>query len=140
MSKFGDFKGKFVPGTMQFGVSSNGNEQMALNLALADGRTLTTTLSFTEAARPYSVERLVALGWKEGTPLVDEALSNEVTVRVQEREYKGEKQIDVQIVTGSGGSFKFKEQMGEAQKRAFLQRLTGVAPAATPTKPEDVGF
>lgn len=111
---------------IQFGKTSGGHEQMAIPLKLSSGHDVTTFLIFSEASRPYSEDRLKALGWAgPGSDLGD--LSNEVDVEISYQEWKGEQKMRVEILTG-GGRVKLKETMDEAEKRNFLSRLTGVKP------------
>lgn len=120
------YKAHAVPGSMQFGQSSKGNDQIAIDLLLSSGQTVTAFLSFSEAARPYSEDRLVALGWAGVGNALDEAeLTREVEVDISYRDYQGKQQMAVDIVTG-GGRVKMKTTLDDAQKKAFLQRLTGV--------------
>lgn len=130
----GIYKGHYVPGSIQFGKSSKGNEQISVDLDLGEGRVVSTFLSFSEAARPYSEERLMALGWKgKGNPLDESALTNDVDVRIAHRVFEGKEQLDVQIQTGSG-RVKMKEPLNEGERAAFLARLTGTAPNAGTSK------
>ncbi len=120
------YKAHAVPGSMQFGQSSKGNDQIAIDLLLDSGETVTAFLNFSEAARPYSEERLVALGWAgAGHPLDEAELHKEVEVDIGYRDYQGKQQMDVNIV-GSGGRVKLKSTMDDGQKNAFLERLTGI--------------
>jgi hypothetical protein len=115
---------------MQFGQSTKGNDQIAIDLLLATGETVTAFLNFSDAARPYSEERLVALGWAGlGHPLDEAELTREVDVDIKYEEYQGKQQMRVDIV-GNGGRVKLKTTMDDAQKSAFLARLTGVKPGA----------
>jgi len=124
------YKAQAVQGSFQYGLSSKGNEQIAIDLLLDSGHTVTTFLNFSEASKPFSEDRLVALGWEgSGTPLEEARLCNEVEAVISYREYNGKEQMSVDILTGSGRA-KLKQTMDEAQKKAFLARLTGVAPVA----------
>ncbi len=131
MSKIeaGRYKAKPIAGSFQYGLSKNQNEQIAVDLLLSGGQTVTAFMNFSEAARPYSEERLVALGWGGPGTAIDEALLiNEVDVDISYRMYEGKEQVDVNIVTG-GGKVKMKTTMEDAAKKAFLARLSGVAAA-----------
>ena len=124
------YKAHAVPGSMQFGQSSKGNDQIAIDLLLDAGQTVTAFLNFSEAARPYSEERLQALGWAGPGNELDEAeLTREVDVDISYRDYQGKQQMDVNIV-GAGGRVKLKSTMDASQKSAFLARLTGISMAA----------
>ncbi len=126
----GRYKAHAVSGSMQFGMSAKGNEQISVDLLLPTGEMVTTFLSFSDAARPYSEDRLVALGWAGIGHELDEAeLNREVDVDVSYQDYQGKQQMRVDIVPG-GGRVKMKTTLDEAQKKAFLQRLTGISKSA----------
>ena len=122
------YKGTFIQGSQQIGTTKNGHPQIALDITLKtpDGdHSVTTFLTFSEAASPYSEERLVALGWAGKGNDVDFAkLTNEVDVQVSYRTWEGKEQMDVQIQTGSG-RVKLKNAMDQAQEKNFLSRLAG---------------
>lgn len=123
----GKYKAKRIPEMeLQFGKTSGGHEQIAIAMRLSTGHDVTVFLIFSEASKPYSEERLKALGWPgPGNDLGP--LDHEVDVDVSYQEYKGEQKMKVDILT-NGGRVKLKETMDEAQKRNFLSRLTGTAP------------
>ncbi len=126
----GRFKATPIPGTLQFGTSPGGHEQIGIDLKLENGVTCTAFLIFSEGAKPYSMERLQKLGWPgEGHPLNESDLTKEVEVDISYRQYNGEEKLDVSIVT-DGGRVKMQSTMDDAQKQGFLTRLTGVAPNA----------
>ena len=130
----GRYKAKYIPGSMQMGMSRGGHEQVAVDLQTTQG-VVTCFLMFSAAAKPYSESKLIALGWGgPGTPLDDASLDKEVDVDVSHEVYEGQSKMRVDIV-GSGGRAKMKTEMDPAQKASFLQRLTGVAPGAA--KPKD---
>ncbi len=115
----------YIPGSLQFGLSKAGNEQISVDLKLENGMVVTAFLSFSEAAKPYSEERLRALGWGgAGSALDDTTLTQRVKVDISYRLWEGKEQMDVNIVTG-GGRVKMKSEMDAAQKSAFLRRLCG---------------
>ena len=124
--KVGKYKATFAG--MTFGTSKNGNEQIVIDLRIED-TVMSTILSFSDAAKPYSVDRLKALGWEgEGHALDESKLTNEVDVSVAEEEYQGQKQLKVSILT-NGGRIVMKDQMSSTQKNDFLKRLTRVSSA-----------
>ena len=152
MSKLGRFSAKFVG--IEFGTSSNGNEQIVIDLDV-EGDVYSTILSFSDKARPYSEERLVALGWKgKGHPLDKTGLTNEVQVELKEEQYKDQTSGEMKTVTRcqiltNGGRIVMKDVMNSVQRANFLERLTGVkvargaakapppkAAAAPPPEPE----
>ena len=87
----GTYKGRGIAGSEQYGVTSNGNDQVVVDLNLVDlGESVSTFLNFSEAAAQYSIDRLRALGW-EGNDLsnltgIDR---NEVMVSVKYETWEG---------------------------------------------------
>jgi hypothetical protein len=135
----GTYRAHGVEGSAQTGMTKNGNEQVAINLDLVDlGRNVTTFLPFTDAAAPYSIERLHALGWKGGEdPSFPGISENEVQVQIKYETYQGKEQMKVDIVTGNG-RVSLKDPMNDVQRRGFMSRLAKLvkqsgtaAPAAT---------
>ena len=132
----GFYKGRAIAGSAQYALNEkNGNESVALDLDLGEVGQFTTFLHFTEAATPYSVERLRACGWK-GDDLTNLAGvdANEITVQVKYEVWDGKERMKVDIATG-GGRIKLENQMNEHQKRAFAARMRGAlkATAGAPT-------
>lgn len=122
--KAGRYKARGVAGSEDFGKSSNGNDQVAITLALSEtGQRVTAYLSFTEKAKPYSMERLYALGW---TPGSDESLPgidrNEVDVDITYEMYNGKEQMKVNIAT-AGGGISEENRFAPKEKKSFLQAL-----------------
>lgn len=120
----GTYKGRGVEGSAQTGRSSNGTEQVAIDLDIPElGRQLTTFLYFSEEAAPYALERLRALGWDGSDDASFPGIStNEVDVKVWYENYKGEDKLKVDIVT-AGGRVVIKDRMNEKEERGFMQRL-----------------
>lgn len=118
-------KARAIEGSVQAGESSGGNNQLAIDLECLDGPNqgmiLTTFLVFSPAAKPYSLDRLKALGWKGGDTFAGIS-SNEVTIDVRFELYEGEDKLKVEIMTG-GGRVKLDKLMGDQQKRAFMSEL-----------------
>ncbi len=129
----GTYKGRGVAGSAQTGRSSNGTEQVAIDLEIpALGRTLTTFLYFSEDAAPYALDRLAALGWEESDdPTFPGIDKNEVDVRVWYDEYRGEEKLKVEIVT-AGGRVIVKDRMNEREEKGFMQRLRQMNRSAGP--------
>jgi hypothetical protein len=122
----GTYKGRAVAGSAQYGHTSNGNEQIALDLSVpALGRTLTTFLYFSDAAAPWSLERLKACGWA-GDNVTDLAGidKNEIDIQVKYEEWNGQPKLRVEILTGSGGKVQLADQMDDKTKRAFGARMS----------------
>lgn len=125
----GVYKGRGVAGSDQYGVGDKG-EQVAVDLNLSDlGRLVTTILHFSEAAAPYSIDRLKLMGWKGGDTFdgIDE---NEVPVRISYEQWTSpetqtaEWKMKVDIIATR---FSFKTPMNDAQKRGFFAKLNQIA-------------
>ncbi len=128
----GTYKGRGVAGSAQMGMTSTGGDQIAIDVEVpALGRVLTTFLFFTEAAKPYSIDRLRALGWDETSddPSLPGIDRNEVDVVVKYEDYKGEQKMKVEVLTG-GGKVTLKDQMSDTQKRSFMSALKNAAKQA----------
>lgn len=141
----GTYKGRAIAGSEQYGKTSNGNDQIVLELDIGGGVTVSTFLYFSDAAAPYAIKRLRACGWT-GDDLsslvgVD---ANEVDVAVKYEEYKGEQKMKVDIVTG--GTVTLETPLDDKEKRAFAARFKGLAASSRPAtnggpaKAEDFPF
>ncbi len=122
--KSGRYRARGVAGSEQIGKSSTGNDQVAITLALTEsGQRVTAFLSFAEKAKPYSVERLYALGWQPGSddslPGIDR---NEVDVDITHEMYNGKEQMRVNIVT-AGGGISEEHRLAPKERKSFLQSL-----------------
>ena len=124
----GTYKGRGIAGSEQYGVTSNGNDQVVVDLNLVDlGESVSTFLNFSEAAAQYSIDRLRALGW-EGNDLSNLAGidRNEVMVSVKYETWEGKERMRVEIVTG-GGRVTLKDTMDDKRKKVFAARFKGLA-------------
>lgn len=144
----GNYRGRAIKGSEQYGQTSNGNDQIVIDLDLLDiGEKVSTFLVFTDAAAQYSLDRLRACGWT-GDDLANLTGidANEVDVQVKYEEYKGEQKMKVQILTG-GGAVKLKDQLDDKGKKAFAAKYRDLArsvaapkaPAASDSK-TDISF
>lgn len=126
----GIYKCRGIAGSEQYGSTTNGNDQIALNLDLFEiGQQVTTFLVFTDASAQFGIDRLRALGW-EGDDLsnlagIDKA---EAQVQIKYEEYQGKQQMRVQILTGGG--VVLQNQMNDASKRAFAAKFKSLATAS----------
>lgn len=123
----GFFKARGIEGSAQHGYANNGSEQIAIDLKLENGRTVTTILSFSGGAVPYSIERLKALGW-DGSNELRGIDRNEVEVEIKYSVPPGktEERMEVEIKT-AGGRFTFKKPMSDMEKRGFMTNLSNLA-------------
>lgn len=103
----GRFKGRGVKGSEQFNMLEGKAPCIALDLKLvgkSGDEFMTTFLYFSEAAAPYSYERLRALGWKGQGPQDLSDLSgidtNEVDVDVTAETFEGKTRLKANIMTG----------------------------------------
>lgn len=130
----GEYRARGIAGSEQAGITSNGNDQIGIDLNLIElNRTVTTVLIFTDKSEKYSIDRLRALGWQGGETLagID---ANEVKARIKYEVYAGDdgqpkRQMKVEVVTG-GGRFVFDKPMDDQQKRGFFARLNQIAGSA----------
>jgi hypothetical protein len=128
----GTHRGRGIAGTEQYGTTSNGNDQIVVDLDLFDiGEKVSTFLVFSDKSAPYSIERLRALGWS-GNDLanltgIDQ---NEVSVEVKYETYQGEEKMKVQILTGGG--VVLKDKLDDKGKKAFASKYKALAASSTP--------
>jgi hypothetical protein len=120
----GYYKGRAVAGSEQYGHTSNGTEQIAVDIdAPTFNRRFTTFLYFSDAAAPYAIEKLRACGWT-GSDLgnlygID---ANEIDFSVKYEVFEGKERMKVDIATG-GGRITLEKPMSEKDKRAFAARM-----------------
>lgn len=129
MSKLaaGYYKGRAVKDSAQYGYAKEGGEQISIELQLDVGQTVTTILSFSGGAIPYSIERLKALGW-DGSNELNGIERNEVDVQIKYELKPGtnDEQMRAEIKT-TGGRFSFKTPMNDQQRRGFMANLANTA-------------
>jgi hypothetical protein len=123
----GTYRGRGVEGSVEHGHSKNGNEQISLLLQFGadlQNRTLTTFLNFSDNSLPYTLDRLVALGWTRGNedPKFPGIGKNEVDVEVRYETYNGKESLKVEIFTG-GGRPAMKAPMSAQEQRGFMSKL-----------------
>jgi hypothetical protein len=140
----GFYKGRAIKGAEQYGTSSKGNDQIVIDLDLGEHGQVSTVLNFSDAAAPYAVQRLRALGWKGDDITNLQGIEiNEVDVRVFYETYEGKERMKAEISTG-GGRIKLETPMDPRAKSAFGARMkaflrgTGQsAPRSAPTNQQD---
>jgi hypothetical protein len=117
----GTYRAVALPDTIQFGQAKNGSDQVACDLSLEDvGETVTVILSFAGGAKPYSQDKMKAMGFRnDGGTLRHER--RECTARVFYEEWEGEERMRVDVVTSKVAL----KPMDEPQKRAFMSELLG---------------
>lgn len=118
----GIYRARAIEGSEQYGVAKTGTEQVSVDLELVEiGAVVTAILAFSDAATPYSLDRLRALGWEGGDTFAGIS-KNEVNVQIAYEEYEGKTRIKAEI---QASRFSFAKPMDDAQKRAFFARITG---------------
>jgi hypothetical protein len=101
-------------------------------------RTATSPLYFSVAAKPFSLERMRALGW-EGGPSKEDVTNlkgidaNEVDVQVRIEEYEGKLRPKVEIMAGAG-TFHSSKPLSPAEFKAKLAASTGGGGGGTPVE------
>lgn len=131
----GNYRGRAIKGSEQYGQTSNGNDQIVIDLDLPDiGEKVSTFLVFTDKAAQYSLDRLRACGWKgDDLSNLDGIDANEVDVEVKYEMYQGQEKMKVQIVTG-GGAVKLKDQLDDKGKKAFAAKYRDLAKSVAAPK------
>ncbi len=119
----------------QFGVSSNGNEQVVVNFEILDGEHAGETMawfgSFTDKTADKTLEGLRNCGWR-GSDLATAStgpLEQEVSIVVQEEEYQGKVRSKIRWVNrpGGGGAFKLEKPMARNDMKMFSSKMKAKA-------------
>jgi hypothetical protein len=129
-----------------FGVSSNGNEQIAVQFEIADGdqagQSIAYVGTFTDAAIEYTTEALRATGW-EGDDLAeipDLAVAGKLgpcEIVVQHETYEGKQRARIRFVNRvGGGRFKFKEgtELQGGELKSFAARMKSAFRGGAPSR------
>lgn len=140
----GRYKGKAVKGSEQYNMLEGKAPCVAIDLKIASSGGdvfMTTFLYFSEAAAPYSYERLRALGWKGQGPadLSDFSTidANEVDIEVTKEVFEGKERTKANILTGASHvtlTDKVDPKTFAAKVAAMLGN-SGAAPVASGAKP-----
>lgn len=135
----GIYKGRAVAGA---GSDEHwGGEEDAPQVALdffipALERTVTAYLSFSEKAKPYSIERLKACGWDGSATLPLVGIDkNEVDIEIKYTIYNGKTQMKVDIRTFG----RFKHAIEPAKARSFMADLVKNAASLDKAGPAPTG-
>lgn len=138
----GFYKGRAIEGSEQYGTTTNGNDQILIDVEVpALERNFTVFLVFSDAAAQYAIDKLRACGW-EGDDVSNLAGigKNEVDIAIKYESYQGKERMKVDIYAG-GGRFTLENQMDDKQKRSFAARMKSMMKggasngAATPKPP-----
>lgn len=132
----GNYRGRAIKGSEQYGQTKNGNDQIVIDLDLLDiGEKVSTFLVFTDKAAQFSLDRLRACGWTgDDLSKLDGIDANEVDVEVKYEMYQGQEKMKVQIVTG-GGAVKLKDQLDDKGKKAFAAKYKDLAKSVAAKAP-----
>lgn len=139
MAAKGRYKAKGILGSQQYGLAGDKETpQIAIDMALPDGSSITTFLFFSPGAAPYSFQRLTALGWKGKGPQDLVNLTgidaNEVDFEVREEEFDGKVRLKGEILTGPGRVV-IEKTVDPASFAARVAALTGNTSATAPAGP-----
>lgn len=139
----GRYKARAVKGSEQYNMLEGKAPCVAIDMKIAANggdSFMTTFLYFSEAAAPYSYERLRALGWK-GQGAADLAdlstLDQEVEVEIVKEPYNGKETVKCNILTGQSRvtlADKVDAKVFAAKVAAMLGN-SGAAPVASGAKP-----
>lgn len=115
----GTYRSIALPETIQFGQAKNGSGQVACDVSLEDvGEVVTVVLSFSGGAKPYSQEKLKAMGFRnQNGELKHEP--REFQTRVYYETWEGEERMRVDVLT----SKVTLKTMDAPQERAFKSEL-----------------
>ena len=140
--KNGRFKAKAIKGTQQFGLAGvHETPQIAIDVDMAENGSGTSFLFFSQAAAPYSFERLKLAGWTgEGPQDLDPASkawtlfgSTEFDVDVAQEEFQGKTRQKIEILTGAS-RVKLDKPVSHTEFLARL-RMLGAGAVASTSKP-----
>jgi len=112
-----------------FGVTSNGNEQVAVVFQNTEGERITWYGYFSDKAALRTLESLRHAGWDGRQETFADLAglgSRDVELVVEEEEYNGQVRARVRWVNEPGrGGPALKETMSTAQRQAFASRMRG---------------
>lgn len=140
----GTFRIRAVPGSQDFGVSNNGNEQVAVAIEFLDGpnkgRRAVWYGSFTEKTEDRTLESLRYLGWSNDELFNMQGLGEAEAEAVLEEEegQDGKMRIRVKWINRVRGPA-FKNRLEGGDLASFSQRMKGKA-VANRQKLEGGGF
>jgi hypothetical protein len=130
----GTWRCRAIAGSQQFGMSGNGNEQIAIGIEFTDGpnksRRAVWYGSFTEATEDRTIESLRYLGWSNDDFTNMEGLGSLEAEAVLEEEVgqDGKARIRVRWINRARGPM-FKDALDDNRLKAFSARMKGKAVA-----------
>lgn len=135
----GKYRARAIASSVQWGVSSNNNEQVAVTFEIVGGEFngfhTTWVGNFSERGQEIALKALRACGWN-GDDLTDLSgiEANEVELVLKEETYTGSDGVErttvkVQWVNG-GGKFEFRKPLDRGGLAAFAAKMKGAAVAS----------
>lgn len=128
----GTYRAQAVPGSEQYGNSTNGTDQIVIDFELIDiGEKVSVFLFFSEKAAPHSMKRLRVAGFT-GDNLADLVGlgSCECEVKVFYEDYNGEQKMKTEIV--AGGTVVLANKLDDKGRKAFGAKFKSLAAASAP--------
>lgn len=129
----GYYKAKAILNSEQMGRSKNDGVQIAITMEIMDGEfageQVITILQYSGGGKEVSYERLKALGWNmqfspDGNFLGIDANTVSLEARLESWVTpNGETKEQMRYEIKTGGRFKFKEELNDAEKRAFQKEM-----------------
>jgi hypothetical protein len=132
----GTFRARAVDG--EFGFSSKNTEQIAVRFQILEGPCRGETITWygffnTPENATRAMQVLRRCGWQANDLTDLRGLTDlEVELVLEEEEYEGKKRIRVKWVNEIGGGPTLSRKMDDAQKRAFANRMKGIAASIKP--------
>lgn len=114
-------------------LSNNGVPQVAVQFTTNEGRII-AWWSLSDKAVRYTFEKLRTCGWKgnDVSAITLEDLTNDVEIVVKHEEFNGEQRAKVTFVNPVGGGIKAGKPMSDVERKAYAQKLKGLAMAIAP--------
>lgn len=146
----GKYRARAQADSVQFGVSKNGNEQIAITFDILDegdgptGHTITWIGFFTEKTEARTVESVGHCGWDMalGPTHADRVADNVVELVIEDEPYEGKSYVKVKWINRIGARFAFERPLEQSQRGSLFARIKARAqgkpsavPAAAPRRP-----
>lgn len=122
------YKAHGVEGSARGGRAKEGGRQIAVDLILHELNEMrvTTIMSFEGGAKPYTLQRLEALGWDSTNASSFAGVGkNEVDVVAKTEEFNGVERIKFEIRTG--GSFSFRDELNDDEMKSMAEEMAQLA-------------
>lgn len=127
----GKYRARAQAPSVSFGVSKNGNEQVAITFDLLDendqpsGETIAWIGTFTEKTMARTLESVANCGWdmSTGTSQVDTVEANVVELVIEHEEYEGRDRARVKWINRLGRAFSFETPLDQRAKAGLFARI-----------------